>query len=272
MPEESRCPEYEEHRRRIRALKQELAALLLEQHELEYHTRKACEAEYMLKIGTLEYKAFELNCKVQRLRRKYELISAAVRSRELIEMTPLDTRLVTEFNTQNEQLSEAISRVKAALERRFSAEIPQEDADELRTHYAALLKKLHPALHPVQNENTAKLYSAAIEAYRNADLNALRSISLTVEDRKELMDASVGSMDNLLRTEEQLQTMITTLRKSIGEIKGAYPCNQAELLADDQRVRAKAGAIVRRITEYRKTCDSLERRLAELLGRSVWTR
>jgi hypothetical protein len=271
MPETSRYPEYEKHQRTIRALKQDLAALFLEQHELEFHTRKNTEAEYMFKIGSLEYKAFELNCKVLRLKRKHEMISAAVKSRELIELSNIDAQLVTEFNAQNEKLSESIGRVNAALEHRFSGNMPSEEAAaELRQLYAVLLKKLHPDLHPVQNEKIAKLFSAAIEAYKNADLPALRAISVMAEDRKELMDTPVGSMDNLLNTEEWLQGMIGALRKTIGTIKNTYPCNQKELLDDEDRLRERIGAIINRITEYRKTCDDLEQRIAELLGKSVW--
>jgi hypothetical protein len=273
MPETSRYPEYEKHQLEIRGLKQDLAALILEQHELEFHARKNIEAEYMFKIGSLEYKAFELNCKVLRLRRKYELISAAVRSGDLIELSPIDAQLVTEFNKQNEKLSESISRVNAALEHRFSGNMLSEAAAaELRSLYAVLLTKLHPDLHPVRNEETAKLFSAAIEAYRNANLSALKAISVSVEGRKELMDASVGSMDNLLNTKAALQDMIGAMRKTIGAIKSSYPCNQKELLEDDVRVRERAGAIITRITAYRKICNDLERRLAELLGRSVWTK
>jgi hypothetical protein len=271
MPETSRYPEYEKHQREIRALKQDLAALILEQHELEFHARKNIEAEYMLKIGSLEYKAFELSCKVLRLTRKYELISAAIASRELIELSRIDAQLVTEFNARNEKLSESTGRVKAALERRFSGNMLSEAAAaELRQLYPVLLKKLHPDLHPVQNEKTANLFSAAVEAYRNADLPALRALSASVEDRKELMDAPVGSMDNLLSTKERLRGMIGTLQEAIGAVKNSYPCNQKELLDDDERLRERTGAIIRRITEYRKTCDDLEKRMAELLGKSVW--
>ncbi|GHV78509.1 hypothetical protein AGMMS49944_03000 [Spirochaetia bacterium] len=271
MPEPSRYPEYEKHQRMIRELKQELAALILEQHELEFHTRKAAEAEYMLKLGSLEYKAFELNCKVLRLRRKHELISAAVKSRELIEVSRIDAQLVTEFNAQNEKLSESIGWVNEALAHRFSGNILSEDtAVELRSLYAVLLKKLHPDLHPVQNEETEKLFSAAVEAYRNADVSRLKALCVSVEDRKELMDVTVGSMDNLLHTEQQLQGMIGTLRKAIGAIKNSWPCNQKDLLEDEERLWERSGAVIGRITEYRKTCGDLEKRLAELLGRSVW--
>ncbi|GHV31327.1 hypothetical protein AGMMS4952_19840 [Spirochaetia bacterium] len=270
MPETSRCPEYEKHQLEIRALKQDLAALILERHELEFHARKNIEAEYMLKIGSLEYKAFELNCKVLRLRRKHELISAAVKSREIIELSNIDAQLVTEFNKQNEKLSESMSLVNAALEHRFSDTPSAEEAAELRQLYLVLLKKLHPDLHPVQNEYTVKLFSAAVEAYRNADLSALRAVSGMAEDRKELMDAAVGSMDNLLSTEAWLWDMIGALRKSIGAIKNSYPCNQKELLEDDERLRERTNIVIKRITEYRKICNDLERRTAELLGRSVW--
>jgi hypothetical protein len=268
-----RYPEYEKHQREIRALKQELAALLLEQHELEFHARKNIEAEYMAKIGSLEYKAFEFRCKVLRLTRKYEVVAKAVESGELIELSQIEARLVGEFSGENEKLSESIGRVNAALERRFSGSMLSEAAAaELRQLYSVLIKKLHPDMNPVQNENVAKLFSRAIEAYRNADIDALRAVSLLAEDRKELMDAPVGSMDNLLNTKEKLRDMIGALRKTIGEIKNSYPCNQKELLDDDERVRERAGAIISAITEYRKTCDALEKRLAELLGKSVWTK
>jgi hypothetical protein len=271
MPNTNPYPEYKKHQQEIRGLKQELAALILERHELEYHARQNIEAEYMLKIGSLEYKAFELNCKVLRLTRKHELVSKAIASRELVELSRIDAQLVTEFNGQNEKLSEAMSRMNAALAHRFTASTLSGPA-ELRALYATLLKKLHPDLHPVQNETTAKQFSAAVEAYRNADLPALRALSLAVEGRKELMDAPVGSMDNLLNTKEQLRDMIGALRKAIGEITGSWPCNQRELLGDDARVRERAGTILGRITEYRKACDDLEKRLAELLGKSVWTK
>jgi hypothetical protein len=91
-----------------------------------------------------------------------------------------------------------------------------------------------------------------------------------VEDRKELMDAPVGSMDNLLNTEAALRDMIGTVREAVGAIKNSYPCNQKELLDDDEGLRKRAGAVISRITEYRRTCDDLEKRMAELLGKSVW--
>jgi hypothetical protein len=261
-------PDYERHQREIRALKQDLAALLLEQHELELHARKSIEAEYMAKIGSLEYKAMELHCKALRLRRKYELIAGAVNSGELVELSRIDVQLVRELSAHNEGLSEFMGRMNAALACRGS--LSGEDAAELRRLYAALLKKLHPDLNPLQNETTKTLFSNALCAYRNAALDELRDIYAAAEGRKELMDAPVGSMDRLFKTEERLREQIGILRESVGELKNSYPWNTKDLLDDDVKLREKTAGLIGRIGELRKTCGDLEKRIAALLGRSAW--
>jgi hypothetical protein len=261
-------PDYEKHQREIRALKQDLAALLLEQHELEFHTHKNIEAGYMEKIGSLEYKALELHCKTLRLRRKYELIAGAVNSLELIELSQIDMQLLREFSANNERLSELMGRMNAALGR--SDTLSGEEEAELRRLYASLLKKLHPDLNPVQSEATETLFSRAVSAYRNAALEELRDIDTAAAERKELMDAPVGSMDKLLKTEERLRERIGVLQKSIGELKNSYPCNKRDLLRDDTKLGERTAALTGQIEEYRKICGDLERRIAELLGRSAW--
>jgi hypothetical protein len=261
-------PDYEQHRREIRALKGELAALLLEQHELEFHGRKNIEAEYMAKIGFLECKAFELRCKELRLKRKHELIAEAAGSLELVELSRIEVLLIREFSERNEKLSELTGRMNAVLGSPGAAS--REDRGELRRLYAVLLKKLHPDLNPVQNEATESLFSGAIGAYRNAALEDLRLIYAAAEGRKELMDAPVGSMEKLLATEERLREQIGALRKSTGELKNSYPCNQKELLDDEAKLREKTAALISQIAGLRKTCDDLERRIAGLLGKSAW--
>jgi hypothetical protein len=261
-------PEYEKHQRKVRALKQELAALLLEQHEMEFHARKAVEAEYMEKIGSLEHKALELQCKALRLRRKYELIAGAVNSRELIELSHIDMQLIGEFSAHNERLSESMSRMKAAFGR--GDILSGEEAAELRRLYSALLKRLHPDLHALQNERTEALFSRALRAYRNAALAELRGLYAETGERKELMDAPVGSMERLLKTGERLGEQIELARKCVGELKNSYPYNKKELLEDDAKRGERVAGLVGQIVELRKACDDLEKRIAELLARSAW--
>jgi hypothetical protein len=261
-------PDYEGPQREIRALKQDLAALLLEQHELEYHARPSIEAEYMAKIGSLEYKALELRCKAIRLERKHELIAEAVNSLELVELSRIDAQLIRELSAHNEGLSEFMGRMNAALARRGS--LSGGDAEELRRLYAALLKKLHPDLNPLQNETIRTLFSNALRAYRNAALDELREVCAAAEGLPELMDAPVGSMDRLLKTEERLREQIGTARESIRKLNNSYPCNARELLDDGAKLREKTAALLARIAELRAACDDQEKRIGALLARSAW--
>jgi predicted nucleic acid-binding Zn-ribbon protein len=84
------------------------------------------------------------------------------------------------------------------------------------------------------------------------------------------MDAPVGSMDRLLKTKERLRERIAALQKSVGEIKNSYPWNKKDLLDDDAKLRERTAALIGQITELRRTCGDLEKRIAELLGRSAW--
>lgn len=58
----------------IEKLHTELSMLLLKHDELKYVQCKNIETQYILTLGSLEYKAFELNCMMLRLKRKIELI------------------------------------------------------------------------------------------------------------------------------------------------------------------------------------------------------
>jgi hypothetical protein len=172
------------------------------------------------------------------------------------------------LSAHNEKLSEFMGRMNAALARRGS--LSGDDAAELRRLYGALLKKLHPDLNPLHNETTKALFSRALGAYRNAALEELREISAAAAGIPELMDAPVGSMDRLLKTEERLRQQIGTARESVWKLNHSYPCNARELLEDDVRLRERTAALIARIAEFRTTCDALEKRIAALLGRSAW--
>lgn len=68
-------PEYEKLIKEVKQLKEEISNLYEEKEQLKYHTCKNIETEYMTKIGIYEYKAYEVQCKILRIRRKNTIIS-----------------------------------------------------------------------------------------------------------------------------------------------------------------------------------------------------
>ena len=57
-------PEYKKLIEDIKKLKDEISILYEEKHQLIYHECRNIETEYMSKIGTLEYKVYEFQCKL----------------------------------------------------------------------------------------------------------------------------------------------------------------------------------------------------------------
>ena len=59
---------YERLLEEAKRLQVDLSALIMERDELVHHICKNVQMEYMIKIGTLEYKVFELQCKILRIK------------------------------------------------------------------------------------------------------------------------------------------------------------------------------------------------------------
>ena len=60
-------PEYLKLIEEVKQLKEDIASLYEERDELIYHICRNIETEYMSKIGVLEYKLYEFQCKILRL-------------------------------------------------------------------------------------------------------------------------------------------------------------------------------------------------------------
>ena len=65
-------PEFATLKAEVEKLRVEISMLLLERDELRFVICKNIETAYMLALGSLEYKAFELNCDVLRIKRKID--------------------------------------------------------------------------------------------------------------------------------------------------------------------------------------------------------
>lgn len=86
-------PELQKLKDEVEKLRTELSMLMLEHDELRFVICKNIEMEYMLKLGSLEYKAYEAQCAVMRLKRKVELIQAKKNRQEKVNIAKMDVML-----------------------------------------------------------------------------------------------------------------------------------------------------------------------------------
>ena len=124
---------------------------------------------YMLAIGGLEYKAYEIECAILRLKRKAELIQANKNRQEKIVLSKIEEVLDFEFAEYKAKLNEQVDKMNAALERSKGEVLSDEENRELKKLYRAIVKSLHPDLHPNLSDAKINLFHNAAMAYENED-------------------------------------------------------------------------------------------------------
>ena len=169
-------PDYEKLKADVDKLRAEISMLIYQRDELALVECKNIEMEYMLALGDLEYKAYELNCLVLRLKRKAEMIRARINRQEKIILSAIEAALDEEFADYQARLEEQINRMNAAIERDKCPSLSEEAFGELKKLYHAVVKALHPDLNPGTGPEKLKLFHNAVHAYENGDLNSIHGL------------------------------------------------------------------------------------------------
>ena len=76
------------------------------------------------------------------------MIQARQNRQEKLVLSEIESALDDEFDAYRRRLDEQIHRMNAALERNRGKLLSKEDARELKRLYRAIVKALHPDLHP----------------------------------------------------------------------------------------------------------------------------
>ena len=110
-------PYYESLKTEVEKLRNELAALVLENNELEIEC-KNIEMEYMLAIGWLENKVLETEVAVLRLKREVDMIQALINLQNEIDLDKIGGDLDSEFADYQAKVAAQAERARGARSRR----------------------------------------------------------------------------------------------------------------------------------------------------------
>lgn len=225
-------PEFEKLVSHVQELESELASLVCDRDVLIYHTCPALKAEYMLKLGKLEYAIYEYQCKIRRTKRKIEIIRSFKNRDQSYNIVKIDEQLDKEYEEYTQKLLEKQKEIDDARDR-ISNERPltKEESSEIKKLYTQIVKKLHPDINSNTTEEERRQFSDAVEAYKKGDLAELRVISLLSEKTSfTSFTKTTNSMDILKTKKEMLLKQKKKLADKIQEIKNTFPYNIRNLL------------------------------------------
>ena len=257
-------PDFEKLKTDVEKLRTELSMLVLERDELLYVECKNIEMAYMLTIGGLEYKAYDIECAILRLKRKSELIQAKKNRQEKIILSKIEDILNFEFVEYQAKLNEQLEKMNAALERSHGRPLTEEENRELKNLYRSIVKSLHPDLHPDLNNAKVQLFHNALEEYKRGNVNALRIISAMVTEPA-LPDGKMDATSQLLREKEWLAKLLKSVKDRITEIKSEFPYTMKFLVQSQDKTEARKAELEENIKRLNETLATYTARIAEML-------
>lgn len=126
------------------------------------------ERDYMQKVGEYEETVIKEEIEAELLKKKKQLVQAAINRREPIDESSIDE----EIDRQRRK----ILKEAAGSEINERKELDADQTNELNSLYREIVQKFHPQVHPDLTETHRMLFQKAQDAYRKRDLPALRLI------------------------------------------------------------------------------------------------
>ncbi len=238
--------------------------LLLERDELRFVICKNIETEYMLKLGGIEYKAYEAQCAALRLKRKVELIQAKKNRQEKVIISVIEETLDDEFAEFQRKLDEQINKMNEALKQSKADVLSDEDTRELKKLYRKIVKALHPDINPDVTEAQVKLFENAVTAYKDGDLGTLRIINEMVGSNP-LTEAHKDARTQFIEEEERLQRLLKSIRESIDRIKSDYPYTMKDIIEDKTKTEQKKQELENILAQYNELISIYKAKIDEML-------
>ena len=257
-------PDFEKLKNEIEKMRTELSMLLLERDELQFVICKNIETEYMLKLGSIEYKAYEAQCAVLRLKRKIELIQAKKNRQEKVIVSAIEETLDSEFAEYQKQLNEQIDKMNDALKRSKAEVLYDEDNKKLKKLYRKIVKALHPDINPDVSQAQVQLFDNAVQAYKNGDLNTLRIIGEMVGNSP-LPEQHKDALTQLNEEKERLQNLLKAVRDSIEQIKSEYPYTMKEIIEDEEQTEQKKKELENILSQYNELISIYKAKIEEMI-------
>ena len=257
-------PDFEKLKSEVEKMRTELSMLLLERDELQFVICKNIETEYMLKLGSIAYKAYKAQCAALRLKRKIELIQAKKNRQEKVIISAIEETLDSEFAEYQKQLNEQIDKMNDALKRSKAEVLSNEDNKKFKKLYRKIVKALHPDINPDVSEAQVQLFDNAVSAYKNGDLNTLKIIGEMVGNSP-LPEQHKDALTQLNEEKERLQNLLKVIRDSIEQIKSKYPYTMKEIIEDEEQTEQKKKELENILSQYNELISIYKAKIEEMI-------
>ena len=273
----------EELRREIRSLREQLSVLLQEKEDLIYHVCPKLESRYASVIGVYENRAHYLELQILELKRRIEMMQAAINRAKAISMEQMEDQIRKEYQAFHDKVEEErkkaeqnqkSQREKEAKEQEFrkaweekygksksgdNRKAGEDKTPNLKDLYRKIVKRLHPDVNPNATEREKELFRKATKAYQEGDLVTLQEIYDEIfTGASEEMEADDLTPERLQEIVRKLKEQIRAVQEEIRKIKNRVPYLYKKLLDDPEKIRLVQEKIMEAIALYESEINRLQ--------------
>lgn len=253
--------EYARFRREYDFLREQVATQLEEYTHLVEVVGPNLKASYMMLVGQLEHRVFELKTEVNRWKRRFALRQQALNRGEKPDFAGIEGTLDEEFAAYLAEIKKHIEQIKEASAVYHSEKMSDEETTEIRYTYLKAVKKLHPDINPDLPPSARDLWNQIQAAYGEQDWKQLRFLVGLVDDvvsGETVFQASSDGLAALRSAVEALRGRSREIAERTARLKSSVPFTYKVLLEDEDLVRAKQAQIQARITALEACIDEYE--------------
>ena len=219
------------------------------------------KARYMMFIGRLEYKVYELKVELNRWRRRLALRQSALNRGETPDLGAIEATLKLEFAKFMMEIRRRAKEVKEDA-RRFSAEkLSDEENSAMRLAYLDAVKRLHPDLNPDLPKAAQDLWNEIQAAYAANDWQAVRLLAALVDGITSGAVDFASAPDAITAMQEACRSLEAKSRELMSEtdrIQKSVPFTYKALLDDEDAVKERQDDLKMDIAELKakiKKCE-----------------
>ena len=235
-------------------LRTEYIKLLNDKDVLLQWGKPQLEALYNTRIGFLQIEKLQFQLRIKALKRKIELVCAAINQNEKVEITEIELQVASELAEAEFRIMNEVAKLENSKNLLSNLESPGRSA-ELRNLYKQFAKQLHPDVNNHLTDEQVNLWHLVKEAYEYGDLEKLKAMQVVYE--KELT-AAHNKIIELTEEEislrmEVLKEGIKVLNEQIIQIRSEFPFTMEQQIKDEEWVSEQSAELkkeLNKLVEY----------------------
>ena len=218
------------------------------------------KSKYMMYIGQLEHRVYELKTEISRWQRRFTLRQKALNVGQKPDYMAIEMQLDAEFAEYLAIIKKHLEEIKEASLIYNSESLTEEEATAVRVAYLDAVKKLHPDLNSDLPQAAKDLWNQIQIAYETKDWKNVKFLA-TLVNSVTSGEADFKASDGLAALQEaidKLNEKCAEIRKRTADLKETVPFTYESFLDDEEDVKTRQDQLRTQIIELEKVVKEYE--------------